>query len=321
MGGLYSLVKNENMKIYRRPRTWIMAGIMLVLVIVVAVLMKQLAPDIGDQWRGKAQKEIQQNQQQLKDMANAPKAFTAQAKIRVQEDTARLQYALDHDISPYDTTNWDFVNGASVNIISLISLFAVVIAGTLVAGEFSWGSIKMLLIRPHPRWSILLSKYLAAFLYIVGMFVLLFVSSWLIGGLVFGFGGLDYANLVVDNGHVVKETAIVKALQFYGLQAISTVILMTIAFMISTIFRSNALAIGISIFILYIANVLALVLSQFEWAKYLIFSNLNLTYYLDHSEGMIDGVTFSFSLFIDIAYWVVFLIITWWIFQKRDIVS
>ncbi|HEX7064390.1 MAG TPA: ABC transporter permease [Bacillales bacterium] len=321
MVGLYSLVKNENMKIYRRPRTWIMAAFMIVLVIVVAVIMKQFAPDVGDQWRGKVQEEIQQDHQQLKDMANAPEAFTAQAKVRIQEDIVRLQYALEHDISPYDTKNWDFVNGASVNIISLISLFAVVIAGSLIAGEFSWGSIKLLLIRPHPRWSILLSKYLAALLYIVGMVILLFVFSWLIGGLVFGFGGLNYADIVVDNGHVVKETAIVKSLQFYGLAAVTTVILMTIAFMISTIFRSNALAIGISIFILYIANVLSLVLSQFEWAKYLIFSNLDLTYYLDHSEGLIDGVTFSFSLFIDIAYWLVFLIITWWIFQKRDIAS
>ncbi|HET7657733.1 MAG TPA: ABC transporter permease [Bacillales bacterium] len=321
MSGLLSLVKNENMKIYRRPRTWIMAAVMIVLVIVVAVIMQQIAPEVGDQWRGKVQEDIQQNEQQLKDMANAPEAFTAQTKVRIQEDNVRLQYALDHDISPYDTNNWDFVNGASVNVISLISLFAVVIAGSLVAGEFSWGSIKMLLIRPHPRWSVLLSKYLSALLYIVGMLVLLFVSSWLIGGLVFGFGGLNYADIVVDNGKVVKETAIVKGLQFYGFQGITTVILMTIAFMISTIFRSNALAIGISIFILYISNVLSLVLSQFDWAKYLIFSNLNLTYYLDHSEGMIEGVTFSFSLFIDLAYWLVFLIITWWIFQRRDIAN
>lgn len=308
------------MKIYRRPRTWILAAALLITIIAVAVIAHQVSADATDgRWKQKVQEQIQKSQQDLKNLDNVPAPFRSTARANTEEQLTRLQYSLNHNINPYETNSWSFVNGAATGIISLVALLVVIVASDIVAGEFSWGTIKLLMIRPHHRWSILLSKYVTAMIYSFVMLLLLLVFSWLVGDLIFGFGSMNYANIVVNNGHVLKETASIKALETFGLEFITMMIIMSIAFMISTIFRNSALAIGISIFILYMVNMLGYVLNQFEWTKYLIFANLDLSYYLDHSEGVIKGMTFSFSLIVDAVYWLTFIIITWWTFQKRDI--
>src|SRR5690606_27578991 len=62
-------------------------------------------------------------------------------------------------------SNWLFMFIASNILVNLIAIFTVVKAADAVAGEFSQGTIKLLLIRPWSRSALLLSKFLALLLF------------------------------------------------------------------------------------------------------------------------------------------------------------
>lgn len=313
MNGLGALIQNENMKIYRRPRTWILAAILLAIVIAAGIIIHHVSPEVpSNQWRHKVQ-------QQIDTTKKVPKS--AKGIQAILGNTHVLQYDLNHNINPYEKNSWTFMGSMSL-LTALVTLFVVIIAGDIVAGEFTWGSIKMLMVRPHPRWSILLSKYLASILFMVALMVEVLIASWLVGGLFFGFGGFDTVSVTSGvHGQIIVDKVSVQTMELYGLRILHVLLIMTIAFMISTIFRSSALAIGISIFVLFAVNVAGGIFTQYDWMKYLIFPNLALAQYLNQPTGMLKGMTLPFSLIVDLVYWLIFLIVTWWIFQKRDIAN
>lgn len=319
--GFAGLVINENMKIYRRPRTWIFAGIMLFAILVTAIVSQQVSPEVGEgEWRQKAEEQVLQNKESLMNIEDVPGPFRSTAQDSLEKLNIRLQYHIDHNLNPFEKNSWTFVNGAAVELVPLVAMFIIIIASNVIASDFSTGTIKMMLIRPHHRWSILLSKYVATAMYTLGMLVLLLAGSWLIGNLVFGFGSMGYTNAIVSNGHVIQETASIITLQILGLEFISMIVLMSMTFMLATVFRSNALAVAIGIFIGYVVS-LDMILAQLELTKYLFVTNMDLTYYLYNTQGKIEGTTFSFSIIVNSVYWLIFMITAWWIYQKRDVSS
>ena len=79
----------------------------------------------------------------------------------IERDIAVNQYRIDNNISPNEEYSmWRFVGDAS-NMIQFAGMFSIIIAGGIVASEFNWGTIKLLLIRPIDRGKILASKYMA----------------------------------------------------------------------------------------------------------------------------------------------------------------
>ena len=80
---------------------------------------------------------------------------------------------------------WGFVSDTS-NLIQFAGLFAIIIAAGIVASEFNWGTIKLLLIRPIDRGKILASKYLAVIVFALMLLSVLFVFSTLLGLILFG---------------------------------------------------------------------------------------------------------------------------------------
>ncbi|HET7629446.1 MAG TPA: ABC transporter permease [Bacillales bacterium] len=318
MKSLAALVANENMKIYRRPRTWILAVILLVLLAAFSVFEMQNAAKAGEEdWRANVQAQLENDRRALKDMEDAPPAI----KERLANEIKLREYELEHDLNPFRTNVWTFFSNSTV-LMSVVTLFVVLVGSDVVASEFTWGSIKMLLIRPFRRWQILLSKYAAILLLCLAFCAELIIASWVVGGVLFGFESFDYASLTISgDGEIEKHIVSLYALKMFGLQLLSTVFIVTIAFMISTLFRTSGLAIGFSIFLLFSMNVLTTFLSRYDWAKYTLFPNLYLSYYGNHTEGVIEGMTLSFSIAADLMYTAAFLLITWWVFNKRDIAS
>src|SRR5690625_5584432 len=93
----------------------------------------------------------------------------------------------------------------------------------------------------------------------------------------------------------------------------------TFAFMVSTIFRNSALAIGIAIFLMMAGNQIVFFLSEHAWAKYILFANTDLSQYAAGSEPIIVGMTLSFSIGMLLLYYSVFMILSWVFFTKRDV--
>lgn len=166
----------------------------------------------------------------------------------------------------------------AAQLISLLTILTLVLAADSVAGEFSGGTVKMLLIRPVSRSKILLSKYISIFSFAVLLLVVLFGSTFLISGMLEGFSDVGAPYIYAANDGIVHEVnMVVHVLSTYGYQSILTIMIVTMAFMISTVFRSSSIAIAFSIGIMFLGFAIGAFLTQFSWAKYYLFSNIDLT--------------------------------------------
>ncbi|MWV44543.1 ABC transporter permease subunit [Paenibacillus sp. HJL G12] len=260
MGNFFSLVQNENMKIYRRVRTWVMLGILVIVNLLIPILFSMV--ESGGQ-----------------------------------------------------TTIWDSVILSSSFTFFLCTIFSVIIAADSVAGEFSWGTIKLLLIRPWSRSKILLSKYVSVVLFSLLCTLLLAGISILVSSLLFS-GAAESGMLPFG------KSGMAFTLQYLLCDYVNLFITVAIAFMLSTVFRAGGLAIGLALFMMFTKGIFTTLFSpeRYVWAKYLIFTHMDLTNYLQSSEGP-GGITLGFSLAVLAVYYIVFLAISWYVFSKRDVAA
>ncbi len=304
------------MKIYRRVSTWIMLAILVVAAVIVGIVTNITASDTSDEnWK--------QNLQEQNEMYKAELASEDQpdmVKNISEKELAINEYRLEHDIAPVDSKSiWTYM-GYTAEIVSLITLFTVVVGASSVASEFTWGTIKLLLIRPVSRAKILLSKYLATILFALFSLVLLFVVSFLVGSILFGGGG-STPHLVYKDGGVHEVHMVSHILGIFGLKSINLIMMSTFAFMISTIFRNSGLAIGLAIFLMFAGvNATVLLAMKFDWAKYILFANTDLSQYLT-GYVLVEGMTMTFSIIMLIIYFVIFNALTWFVFTKRDVAA
>lgn len=216
-------------------------------------------------------------------------------------------------------TMWEFLYGNIDVFATIIVLYAVVIAAGNIPGEFSKGTIKLLLIRPISRSKVLLSKYISAILFSLNLLVITVVLSLVVGGIFFGFDLPSQANLITMNGSPV-ENVIPHLISVIVSIFIDVLMMITIAFMISTIFHNSAMAIGLVIFLRFVGPNIVLALQQYDWAKYILFANLDLRQHIG-GVAYLEGLTMTFSIITLVVYYFIFIILTWWIFNKRDITA
>lgn len=316
---MLNLIRNENMKIYKRLRTWIMLAVLVVVIGISSYSMwhydhKQSTYD----WRLELQSNLEGNKQALEEMAKMgdDPVYTKM----LSENIMLWEYMLENDIPPESRTMWGPINLLVSNIIMIVTIFSVIIAGDIIASEFSTGTIKLLAIRPIRRSRIIFSKYLATFQFaIIGLLVLYVVSS-LFAGILYGFEGLTSTHLYISGGEVKEISSALYVWKSIGYECISLIMVVTLAFMISCIFRSSSMAIGLSIFLLLLNQALVpLLASKYEWMKYYLFTNVNLTQYLEGSVPYVKGTTLTFSITVLVVYFVLMNGITWLVFKKKDI--
>jgi len=198
----------------------------------------------------------------------------------------------------------------ATSLTSIVTIFTVIIAGDIVASEFTWGTIKLLLIRPASRGKILCAKYISVLLFILTLTVMLLIISYFTGLLIFGVGGA-----------VSPDMSFPAILKTYGLKLVQIVMTATLAFMISAAFRSSSLAIGLSIFLMLSSNTIVLVLMSLKktWVKYFLFANTDLSPYLSGGKPLLPGMSLGFSVTVLVAYWILFYAVSWLLFTKRDV--
>ncbi len=314
---MVNLVLNENMKIYRRMRTWILVGLMVAFVLFVNFLeWHSDGKKVQDEgWRAK----LQQDNQQWSQILKQPELGKDDRRF-YQQRIALNEYHLEQNIRSTEGTMWDGVNG-SASMIIVITIFTIIIAGDSLAGEFSSGTIKLLLIRPASRFKILVSKYISFLLFSMLLLLILFVISIAVNGILYGFGYMDLPLISMNaEGQIIERNMVLNLWKTYMLGGVSTVMYVTMAFMISSAFRSSAMAIGFSIGALFAGNIVMEALQRFDWSKYLLFANTDLTQHLT-GRPFQEGMTLSFSIGVLAVYFIVFNLISWLLFTRRDVAS
>ncbi len=241
-------------------------------------------------------------------------------KIYLENQIKVNEYSIKNNKKPVaNNTLWGFVNNSS-NFIILISLFTIIIGSGIVANEFSSGTIKLLLIRPSKRFKILLSKYLTVMCYALFMLIILFVTSFLLGGILFSFKGVSDPFIKYSNGHITEVNMVAHTIGVYGLQCVNLVMMVSLAFMIATVFRNSGIAIGVGVFLLTIGvPVTGLLAQHFNWAKYILFAN-DLSQY-SNGNLIIDGMTMTFSIVVISIYFIIFNAISIVGFNNRDVAA
>lgn len=314
------LIRNEWMKIWKRPATLVMIVLLLIAVILLGAFNKYQSsgfsvPD-NENWKHGLELENKRYNEQLED-----EYLPAETRNYYTKEIAINEYRIAQNFSTNEEYSaWDFV-ADSIQLLSLAGLFTIIIAAGIVANEFNWGTIKLLLIRPLSRIKILLSKYLTVLLFGFLSIFIIFVFSFILGTILFGLPEETYPYLFYSNGVVKEQSILMHLISFYGLNSISLFMLTTMAFMISSVFRNSSLAIGISIFLMFMGNTVTLLLAnRFDWAKYLLFANTDLTQYFEGTP-LVSGMTLSFSISMLVIYFVVFISLAFWVFRKRDVAA
>ena len=202
------------------------------------------------------------------------------------------------------------INAASV-ITTIVSFYSIVIAASSITSEYSEGTIKQLFIRAHSRTSILLSKYIVVNLLTFAMYYLLIVFNFLMGLLFFGMDALadDFITNLVNGLYNYPN------IMFY----------ITLAFMIGAVTKSMGLATGLTFLAKFSSGPLTLLVTMYEWGKYVIFPHLSLSAYSDNryiqgfSEPFMNDSSLGFSLVMIVLYLLVFLAVSLGVTEKRDI--
>ena len=312
---MIGLIKNELMKIFSKKSSWIYIAILVIGVVGGATIYQNVFGETNENWKSEAQAEIAELEALL---AEAPEEEKEMYQLQIDEK----QQFVDANINPTEKVSWHFMNDVVIGMTFFITLFTVIVCSANVSAEFSDGTIKQLLIRPHRRWSILLSKYVSVLLYSLVMLSVLLLAGYIVGVLFFGAGDFNMKSIVYTlDGQ--KEVAI--GTQFFTSILYflpSLLMVMTISFMLSTLFKSQALAVGIGIAVLFFSSVLGGIIvflaEKFTWVKYLIFPHLDLTVYA-LQDTILQDVTIAVSLTILLVYYVIFMALTFLFFQKRDV--
>lgn len=313
---MLKLIQNEWMKLWHKKGTWAMVAMLILVILVPGAIMKYYEVKSTDEgsWQELEQQAIQANKEML-----ASDDLMEEDKARYEEQIAISEYRLANDApSQKDNSLASFMSFTS-GMLTLVTLFTVITAASIVSSEFSTGTIKMLLTRPMSRAKVLTSKLLSTFLFGLFLYAVNVVVSALVGLILFGMGtGVE---LEIVNGQVV-EKAVWGDLTYHYLLSSGDFVMSTLfAFLVGSVFRSSSLAIGLTMFLSFTGGMIVMFLSRYDIVKYIWLTHSDLTQYEHGGGSMIADVTMPFSLTVLAVYAFLFLVISYTTFMKRDITA
>ncbi len=309
-------IKNEWIKLWSQKTAWMLTIFLCLLVVGVGAVTKYYEKPLTtpEDRRNANQAELDNYQSLVNDPAIPEEELSF-----YREEILKLEYRIANDLLPASEMGFDtFMDMGLQMSLALGAMFMIVIAASILSKEFSTGTIKMLLTRPVARWKILLSKLVTVFIF--GGFVI-FIGAVLTAILGFLFWGSDtVGSLTIVNGAVVQENMTDSYMNLI-LYSIPSIILNTLlSFMLGAIFGSSTLAVGIALLIAFLSNTILYFIAKYEFAKYLWFAN-DIRQFMPGSTPVIEDLTLGFSMIVCIVYAIVFVVVTFLHFQKRDVTA
>lgn len=209
---------------------------------------------------------------------------------------------------------------ASSEYIIVVGVLVIVVAGLIVASEFSSGTIKFLLVSPVKRWKIVMAKYITVLSLSLMLTLLMYLSSVAASFIVFGGYGFDDVIVRVSDGVAWGISPFLMVLGNYGWAFVEVVVVATMAFALSSLMRSTAVAIGIGSFAYLSGTAIVELFSSFgiDFGRYILFANLDLPAIVD-GASIFPNQTLVGAIINIVAHMVVFVMIAWDGFVRREI--
>lgn len=314
------LIKNEWIKIWSQRNAQIMFLLVIIAVIGFSSLNKYFSPNAGSK-----EDRLAANEEQLQNTEEmlASEGMFEEDRVYFEEEKQLIEYRITNDLPAEGTMVFHDNMDQSVSLtMMLVGIFTMVIAAAIVSSEFGTGTIKMLLTRPVARWKVLLSKLLASFAFGFALFVTGIVTAIIVSLILFP---TDQAfTLTFENGEIVKTAMDVSYVDTYGktllYNGLSIMMTILFAFMLGSLFGSSTLAVSLALIIFLMGSMITMFISQYDFAKFIWFAN-DLSYYAPGSQPMLPDVTIGFSLAVNAVYAVIFLVVTFGYFMRRDIIA
>lgn len=266
-------------------------------------------------------------------------------KDRMKLELQQAKYLYANNIKPQDGSTFDAFSFIKTLFMVLGTIFiavgVMVFTGDIVSGEFTPPTMKVLLTQPVSRAKVLASKFIAVAG--VALFLILAVEilSFLIMGLIFGFGNSNYPIITgtiykwdlaqsAYGGHplvaVVGSSYIISTGQFvvrmFLLQILFIITCVSVAFMLSSIVKSSMVSVSVSIVIVVAFTILLQMPALKNLAQY-IFTSYGTVGQILTGEGAMrynnPYVSTSFGIGTLIVTSIVCYLISHIVFTRKDI--
>ena len=252
---------------------------------------------------------------------------TYQKKLDYQEalsETTISKYIIEHqqNINKQNNLNYQLrtiIDDYEILIIMLI----LIVCSSLICDEFKDGTIKLLLIKPYSRGKILLSKYFTAIIIVITSILMLIALQLIVGGIIFKFDSLNIPIIIYDfnKSKLVEYSVFQYMIIRIFAKAPFLLMLITISIFLGVISNSTIISITMPL-LLYMFNPTFIHLAnkyQLDFMKYLVNINWNLQDYLFGKLPELSFINSKFSVIVLIGYFTVLWILTFSIFQKKNI--
>ena len=197
----------------------------------------------------------------------------------------------------------------------LLPMAASMVGSYMIAGEAELGTLRIVLLRPESRGSLVIWKWVAAMLYLALGFLLVFVGGFVFGAAFFGLHPMvTLSGTTISIGQGVWLTVLVF---LYGLAAMATMVSLAMLFSVIT---DSSLTALIATVVVYIVINIVIAFSYFAWLKPWVFPN----YYLEYVNFFRDPIYWpplvkgleSFA-----AWSAIFVVAAYVAFRRKDVLS
>lgn len=331
---MLKLIRNEVTKLLLKKKLLLIIGLLIIFITLLAYgqqytyeknidRFENLSGTGSYDWKNLATQRLE-DLEKRRDSPYIPAEGIASIDIEIKQ----LRYFIDNDINPITPSAAKFsVDFVEQGISLLIPLIIVILAADLVSGEFSTGTIKILLTRAVPRWKILLSKLIALLLMTSLVVLIMGLLATLISYLFFGQWGFDEPVAtgfrLIDGQLNADAVVLVSRFQYtlliYSLTWYVAIVIASLTLLISILVDNTVSAIGVLMAALIGGQFLQFFLSDWPIVKFFFVSNLDLTRYLTGSYQPIPGMSLNFSI-ITLGIWgLLALLIGFQIFNRQDV--
>lgn len=280
----------------------------------------------GNDYRNTALQKYQSASKSISSITNVDQLeYSEKTKYNENVETKEIsKYIIENN---QDIEKVNDTRGILKDIFSEYGLFIIVmiimIAGTIVSEEFNKGTIKLLLIKPYSRNKILLSKFITMLIMIVFSIVAVIAMELIVGGIIFGYESLSVP--VIEYNFNTQTLEQINIFTYLGIQVLAQlpmlILLGTLAFAFSAIFTNSALAIIISLLGYMSTSIINVMVIQYKvsFMKFFVTMNWDLSEYLFGGLPSMEGMTLGFSVVMCALYFIVMIIPTFVLFNKKNI--
>lgn len=200
-----------------------------------------------------------------------------------------------------------------------VPILVCLVTGDMISGEASKGSLRLLVQRPYSRGQIFMAKWIAGSLYTIALVLFAGLITYFLGLVLFGDGDL----IVFRQGiNVIESTDLGwRFLAGFGLGILAMLVVSSLSMMISSFVNNSIGPIVGTIAIIIILNVLsALMTSLLKPALPYIFTT-HFTKWQYFFDAELKWGSIYNAIFVLSGYIIVFTLIGWWNFKRKDILT